>query len=344
MFDVPRAVSARICLQCQIRLSFHALSPRRLPTRQLRLPHFSTSTSAIQDEQARKPDFVTPRDDSVRTPGRTVHRNTRHFFPRSSKPPTKHIYPHGRIRGRTGNEVRESSAQLDIKSLGEESDIIVLRDAGLEREEDVGETQDAEIGSEEPSTHRTPDVLGSIESGRTMGKAEVKEELEKMREDYRQKLETVGDKASKTLLVELRRNIEAQFNKEQLLKYARRLQHTLPADTSTYHCAARQQSGYSIGFWRPLPSVKDSSAFGCSKKALPWAALETMRLTASMPQQDIIYILVNYMWDLEDRSTEGRLKLGMFAPKLELLTAGGKDIQTPHHTGLLIIVQRPRKT
>jgi hypothetical protein len=126
MLHVPRSIGASICLQCQYRIWRRALPASKSGLERSRPQischsSFSTTHSRYDSvEQEQKPE---------------EHQSPRQRLNIRREPignRFKVIYPHGRIRGRRGKEVVEDAARLDVKSLGELSEIIVLKDADLD--------------------------------------------------------------------------------------------------------------------------------------------------------------------------------------------------------------------
>ena len=71
--------------------------------------------------------------------------------PAAKKKSERKIYPHGRLRGKKGGEVRESSELLPVNSLGKPAENILLRDAELDRSKEE-EERDNEMPKDPPVT------------------------------------------------------------------------------------------------------------------------------------------------------------------------------------------------
>src|SRR5947208_528935 len=55
----------------------------------------------------------------------------------SAYPHEKRLYPHGRLRGKRGREVREAAAALPVNALGQPTEVIILRDAAIEQPDET---------------------------------------------------------------------------------------------------------------------------------------------------------------------------------------------------------------
>ncbi|EUC31937.1 hypothetical protein COCCADRAFT_99951 [Bipolaris zeicola 26-R-13] len=145
----PRASSAFVCLRCEAQIA-----RRRLPAVPRRIPRATFSASArLHDDGAETKDAVSELD----SPKFKI---------------TKVVEPLNRVRRRKGKIIKETTTSLGgIKQLGDQADILVLRELG-----DVL----AEKGDEEPETIESsdpvqvPDIFASLQQE---GKAVTPEEI-----------------------------------------------------------------------------------------------------------------------------------------------------------------------
>ncbi|KAK3047853.1 hypothetical protein LTS18_013054, partial [Coniosporium uncinatum] len=194
MFARPSS-SAHVCLRCRLGLA-RQLRIRPTPSQHLYASSAASAAAAGQDG-----------DESHGAPG----------FRKPYKP-FKDRYPLGKVRGRQGKEVREDTAPLEIDSLGEPSEVIVLRDANIDAPRRQSGSQDGQREKESPSINE--DILGSISQEKDAPEQEaVDEQLEGLRPSQEDGATNESVVLSQGEFGVLFKEIHDGFTKEQLGKY-----------------------------------------------------------------------------------------------------------------------------
>jgi hypothetical protein len=111
---VPRASNAFVCIRCELQLA-----RRRLPAYARRPSRANFSTSARRRDGAEDPDALSPPPP-----------------PPSALKITREREPLNRITRRQGRAVRETSARLGVKALGDDAEILVLSDLSSRHSEE----------------------------------------------------------------------------------------------------------------------------------------------------------------------------------------------------------------
>lgn len=141
---------------------------------------------------------------------------------KQKKKSQRKIYPHGRLRGKKGGEVRESSETLPVKSLGKPAEIILLKDADLDRVKDA-EEDDVPKGPVKPKKSSRKDILDAIaKKGSADAATSTSKSIEELRDTILKSPPELGDIITQKQFKELREALLAGFSKTQLQKYARR--------------------------------------------------------------------------------------------------------------------------
>jgi hypothetical protein len=150
----PRASSAFVCLRCEAQLA-----QRRLRALPRRIPHAKFSASARLRDGAEDSETV----------------------PQSQEPTfkiTKEVQRLNRLKTRKGKLIRETSAPLGLKRLGDEADILVLKEVG---------DQNADKPEDEPEIEpfepvEVPDIVASLQQeGKAVAPEEIYEQVESLR-------------------------------------------------------------------------------------------------------------------------------------------------------------------
>jgi len=129
----------------------------------------------------------------------------------------KDRYPLGKVRGRQGQEVREDTAPLDVDTLGEPSEVIVLRDVSIDAPKRQLDSEDGRRVKEHLSVNR---ILGSITREKDAPDQEaVDERLEGLRPRPEEEAASDPVVLSQDEFDALFRKIHDGFTGEQLGKY-----------------------------------------------------------------------------------------------------------------------------
>lgn len=153
-----RAPSAFVCLRCEAQIA-----RRRLPVVPRRVPraHFSASARLRENDGSDNRDALSQLD------------------PQELKI-TKVIQPLNRVKRRKGKIIKETSASLGgIKQLGDNADILVLREIEVANRED--RAQDSEV-VESAGHVEVPDIFASLQQeGKAVTPEEVHQQIESLR-------------------------------------------------------------------------------------------------------------------------------------------------------------------
>src|SRR5579871_476275 len=121
-----------ICLDCRLRLRI--LRPYISTISSRSFAHTATNTESSRP-LIQLDDVVVEADQPSQNPIGSTYRPKKSYFPSRlplAYPHEKTLYPHGRLRGKRGREVREAAASLPVNALGPPAEVIILRDAAIE--------------------------------------------------------------------------------------------------------------------------------------------------------------------------------------------------------------------
>ncbi|ORY02256.1 mitochondrial inner-membrane-bound regulator-domain-containing protein [Clohesyomyces aquaticus] len=180
----PRTSSAFVCLRCELKL---AQSRAPVVSRIRPRAHFSVSAH-------RRDAF----DDAL-APAKLAPINPR---------------PLGKLRKRKGKSIRETTAPLGVKTLGNDAEIIVLRELAEEApEEKAAATEPA------PDTPEDLGILASLqEEGKKLEQSDVNQQLEKLRPKTHEHPDE-PHYISLAEFVQAKKALESGFNVKQLTQY-----------------------------------------------------------------------------------------------------------------------------
>lgn len=136
-------------------------------------------------------------------------------------PHEKRLYPHGRLRGKRGREVREAAAALPVKALGQPAEVIILRDAAIEQPDET-EAQPT-IDPVKPSTPlNKKEILAALARGKEpLSSDEIDRQIEKLRPEAPEDQQD-GIIVSRIKFEELRNALTNGFTMRQLQEYSGR--------------------------------------------------------------------------------------------------------------------------
>lgn len=182
-----------ICLRCQLRLA------RLVPSR-IQVAFQSSTTSRPNNLKNTRGEKAEPIKQHHVRPG-YLHQTD------LSRRPLLSQYPMGRLYGHTGKKQREEREHLDISSLGEPADVIVLRDSKF-RTYNYADTVEPD---EAP---QSIDILATLDSERGLvGHTEVEENINQFRPKGGEEPQDWNGFNS------LVQNIQAGFTVSQLARY-----------------------------------------------------------------------------------------------------------------------------
>jgi len=298
----PRTSSAFVCLRCEAQIARRRLPAFPRPPSRAR---FSASARRRGDTEDEQP------------------------------PPlkiTKQVTPINRLRKRKGEKIlRETSQDLGVKRLGDDADILVLREVGEPAQREATTTTEASEDAEvieisEPL--EVPDILASLEEE---GKALAPEEIYKQIETLRPNND--GDPnephhVKQTTFVKLRKKLMKGFTQQQLIIF--------------YSVAKNiRQEKVNQGV---IDSIKRKDQLGNQKQPVERSEWQpgTTPITQRLPGVDRIVKIMGYrknvskqllvdrimrdVWNLvllEEIESPGELELSLQPWQVMLLKAGG---------------------
>lgn len=167
--------------------------------------------------QSRSLRRLLPRNSNAPSDSPSPYNSLRRFSQRSNLQDGIKAYPFGRLRGKKGGKVRESSEVLPVKTLGKPAEIIILKDAhiGGEKQEEIPDISIPEA----PVKSSKGAILKSIrEGGGLVDEEAVHKSLDDLRDKAMQK-SIVNGKLSQEELDEHIRSLLESFTNRQLITY-----------------------------------------------------------------------------------------------------------------------------
>jgi hypothetical protein len=134
------------------------------------------------------------------------------------------IYPHGKLRGKKGGEVRESSETLPVNALGRPAEIILLRDADLDRskDEDVQANDASSKIPVKPRKSSKRDILDSVgQVSVRLDQVSLTKAIEELRDTTLKRQTQKGDHITQEEKDKLMFRLSEGFSATHLNHYAR---------------------------------------------------------------------------------------------------------------------------
>jgi hypothetical protein len=293
----PRASNAFVCIRCELQLA-----RRRLPAYPRHTPHANFSTSTRRQDGADELEALS----SAPTPGMRIKRE---------------VQPLDRIRKRKGKVIRETSARLgDLKLLGDDAEILVLREVG-------GSKPAVEVpvkpAPAEPVV--VPDILASLQQEKgTLTPEEIHKRLESLRPQ-------VHAEPDEPLYVPLKafvkiiRDLTNGFTQQQL---------------SQFYSARKnvQQDQFRAQMLASLKAESGTSGIPVARTRTSWQP-GTTPITKRLPGVDVsrnkrvpiskqllVDRIIRDLWNLvplEEVEAPGEIELSLKPWQITLLDAGG---------------------
>jgi hypothetical protein len=136
----------------------------------------------------------------------------------------RRIYPHGKLRGKKGGEVRESSELLPVNALGKPAEIILLKDADLDRPKEEGGDGGEPAPTGPPTTQRKSSkkaILDAVAKGSVAVDAEsTLRSVEELRDTVLNRKLEKGDHITQQEYDKLLKALSDGFRTGQLRQYA----------------------------------------------------------------------------------------------------------------------------
>ncbi|KIW06465.1 uncharacterized protein PV09_02905 [Verruconis gallopava] len=176
---------AHICLRCQSKF--------------LKARQFSVSARSVTGSRR----FISESRRILATPVKTEQK----------------VYPHGKIRGRKGAKVRESSAVLPVSNLGKPAEIILLKDAELDRSK--AEEASPAKAPQGPRKSSKKEILDSVARvSDTVDEASTARAIEELRDSILGRAPRKGESIAQAQHEKLIKALEDGFTSSQLRQYA----------------------------------------------------------------------------------------------------------------------------
>lgn len=292
---------ARICLRCQLRLS------RQAPRSSVLLPRRTAalSTSTRKNESSGSGQLLQPRTTRPEGDGKVIY---------------KHIHPNGRIRGRRGKEVREGSAQLEVTSLGEPAEIILLSEAGFDRD---GESKDKppedkqHISWPASESRTSQDILKAIneeKSTSTPAQADVDAHLNALWKISTEREDGSPRVLSESEAADLRNTLYQSYSHKQLVRY------TVHFESRQTDPASGKQQGQAPHVVRSLWTVEHHRLQ--DRLPLQTKMLPTSRSKLAMKKATLVSAIVSRLWEIQVEDQYGEIEMHMQPWQSQILKAG----------------------
>lgn len=303
MLKTPQSLGANVCLRCELRFLRRAL--RGSTPFKHRSAHISTTAQRYEEPQ--------PTQKQRFRYDRTYSEDGGEIY--------KHIYPHGRIRGRKGKEVREETAQLEVKSLGEPSEIIVLKEAGFDRQDQVDKTDIEKQDKGKENAERSissQDILRSIEDQkRTPTQTAINADIEALRRSVMTFPDERTDQQSAARFSKVRDKLAESYSQKQLLGY---LDHIKPWKTTSFeHSKALMDASPVEARSEWIPSRHSTATRLPLRQEIFPKSLSSRR---TIKKIDLARLIVGHCWNIRVEGQEGDLELRLPSNLMDVLKAG----------------------
>jgi hypothetical protein len=292
----PRASNAFVCIRCELQLA-----RRRLPAYPRRTTHTNFSTSTRRQDGADELEALSQ-------------------APTSGVKIKKEVQPLDRIRKRKGKVIRETSARLgDLKLLGDDAEILVLREVGGTKPPVEDPVEPAPAG---PVV--VPDILASLQQEMvTLPPKENQTRLESLRPQ-------VHAEPDEPLYVPLKafvkiiRDLTKGFSQQQLSQFYSATKNVQQDQFRTQMLASLKAESGTTGL--PMARARTSWQPGTTPitKRLPGADVPSKRVPVS--KELLVDRIIRDLWKLvplEEVEAPGEIELALKPWQITLLDAGG---------------------
>jgi hypothetical protein len=304
----PRSSSAFVCLRCEAQIA-----RQRLPAFARSPFHAKFSASTRRHDDA----------EELAAPSQAQQ-------PRLKI--TKEVTPLKRIR-RKDKVIRVTSAKLGVKRLGDDADILVLREIAKPAQEEA--TGDPEtIEPSEPI--EIPDIVASLQEE---GKAVIPEEIYEQVESLRPKSDGGLNEphyVKQTTFVKLRKTLMNGFTQPQLIAFysvAKNIRQEKVNEGVIKSIKRKQQAGdqeqpVERSEWQPGTTSITQRLPGVDRH------VKIMRYRKNVSKQLLVDRILRDVWNLmllEEIESPGELELSLQPWQLALLNAGGMYASPLHY-------------
>ncbi|KAG9190846.1 hypothetical protein G6011_08934 [Alternaria panax] len=300
----PRTSSAFVCLRCE------AQTARRLPAFARSRSHANFSASARRCNDAEE--LALPLQ--AQQPKLKI---------------TRQVTPLNRLRRKGGRVIQETSANLGVKRLGDDADILVLREIAPTQQETTEEPEELEIiVPSEPI--EIPDIVASLQEE---GKAVTPEEIYEQIETLRPKNDGGPNEphyVKQTTFVRLRKTLMNGFTQQQLIVFysvAKNIRQEKVNQGVINSMKRKQEPGtqersVERSEWQPGVTSITQRLPGVDRH------VKIMRYRKNVSKQLLVDRILRAVWNLvllEEIESPGELELSLQPWQLVLLKAGEKD-------------------
>jgi hypothetical protein len=246
---------------------------------------------------------------------------------------TREVTPLNRLKKRKGKVIRETSANLGVKRLGDDADILVLREIAKPTQEET--TQEPEtIEPSEPT--QIPDIVASLqEEGKAVTPEEIYEQIETLRPKNDGGLNE-PHYVKQTTFTKLRKTLINGFTQQQLIAFysvAKNIRQEKVNQGVINSIKRKQEPGdqeHSVerSEWQPGTTSITQRLPGVDRH------VKIMRYRKNVSKQLLVDRILRDVWNLvllEEIESPGELELSLQPWQLTLLRAGGTYARTPHH-------------
>lgn len=314
MLSPIRTSGAHICLRCQAR-AWQRWS-RALPSQNHLTATLSTTSNRPQEAE-QKQQVVVRRHYAADSPGLGKKRNV-----------YKHINPRGRVRGKKGKEVFEDTATLEIQSLGKPSEVIVLKEAYIENENEQGKAPVEDQVSHRRSVAQTEsqNILKSIgETTTAPTQDDINSSIEAVRQDAMGVVTGHYVEIPEARVEELRKKLSTSYSTKQLARYLRSIaspKHAPPATEDLPSCPekAMARSSWKVGKHDPDEMLPPESLSPKKHKTLLQSIEKSL-----LSKNTVIRMILHEQWKVQMADKDGDLDLHLPSVQLATLLKAGRE-------------------
>ncbi len=309
---VRRTSGTHVYLRCQLRLSSQPASASSIflahtqLLRGARFQHNGAKLDGLKDPESLNEAPHSSRNDYNGVSSKT----TKSSQPRCRgfrRPLEKHRLtesPLGRLHGFRGHKLREQRFELDVDTLGNKSEVIVLRDAGVRF--------NPRPEMEEFEKVEKVDILAQLDAERGLvGQDEVERNIEELTPKQSARLVSWEE------LQSIQQQLVTGFTMSQLLRYRESIEarEKLAMARDEEHTQEKALSAV-VRKTEWMPGTSDSG------EVFEERPLRGYRSEAYTPKQRLVLLLLRQHWRLEARDvteSTGEIELELRSTELELL-------------------------
>ncbi|KAL1797575.1 hypothetical protein ACET3X_004181 [Alternaria dauci] len=309
----PRTSSAFVCLRCEAQIA-----QRRLPAFARPQSHAKFSASARRHDDA----------EELAVPSQAQQPRLRII---------REVTPLNRIKRKTGKLIRETSANLGVKRLGNDADILVLKEVSEPRRNKAIEKPNESEEPEEPEIivpsepAEIPDIVASLqEEGKAVTPEEIYEQVESLRPKNDGGLDEPHYVKQKTF-VKLRKTLMTGFTQQQLTVFysvaknirQEKVNQGVINSIKKKKGPGDQEHSVERSDWQPGTTAITQRLPGVDRH------VKITRSRKNVSKQLLVDRILRDVWDLvllEEIESPGELELSLQPWQLALLKAGEPEM------------------